>query len=217
MELLISGFLLSLSLCLDIGIVNIAIIKTGIEKGFKQSFIIGLGSTVGDMVYAVSSVIGITLILQFIYIRWAIWILGTLVLIYLCWQTIIHIFKPIDTSKNEAEIQQDKKTGQYFLNGLGLALSSPSAIIWFATVGGSVLATQNHGNKCSLLMFLFGFFAASVIWSVFLAYISFKGGQMMKDKIKKIFSIISALIFLLLAVYVFWDGFNSLINSTLRD
>jgi L-lysine exporter family protein LysE/ArgO len=42
MELFISGFLLSLSLCLDLGIVNVAIIKTGIEKGFLPSLHIGL-------------------------------------------------------------------------------------------------------------------------------------------------------------------------------
>jgi len=58
MELFISGFLLSLSLCLDLGIVNVAIIKTGVEKGFLPSLNIGLGSTVGDIVYATLSTLG---------------------------------------------------------------------------------------------------------------------------------------------------------------
>jgi L-lysine exporter family protein LysE/ArgO len=47
---------------MDIGIVNVAIIKTGIERGFSQSLHIGLRSSFGDLIYATLSLLGITLI-----------------------------------------------------------------------------------------------------------------------------------------------------------
>jgi L-lysine exporter family protein LysE/ArgO len=41
----IKGFLFSLALCLDMGVVNIAIMKTGMDRGFAASFRIGFGSS----------------------------------------------------------------------------------------------------------------------------------------------------------------------------
>jgi len=210
MELFISGFLLSLSLCLDLGIVNVAIIKTGIEKGFLPSLNIGLGSTIGDIIYATLSVLGITLILKFLWVKWILWIGGTIILIYFCGQMIAQIFKPSDYAKKE--LSQFTGNRHYFLNGLLLALSSPTAILWFASIGGSVMAAQTFRNRFELIYFFGGFSCSSLVWSIMLAFISYHGGQLMKSQIKKIFSILSAMIFLTLAVYVFCDGYRKLIK-----
>jgi L-lysine exporter family protein LysE/ArgO len=213
MELFISGFLLSLSLCLDLGIVNVAIIKTGIEKGFLPSLHIGLGSTVGDIIYATLSVLGITLILKFLWIKWVLWIGGTLVLVYFCGRMAVHIFKTDEKAKNDITPLNDLQTSKtFFYNGLLLALSSPTAILWFATIGGSVFATQTFHQKFELIYFFGGFTSSSLVWSIMLAYVSFKGGQLMKNNIKRLFSILSAVIFLILAIYVFWDGYQKLIK-----
>jgi L-lysine exporter family protein LysE/ArgO len=213
MELCLSGFILCLSLCLDLGIVNVAIIKTGIEKGFKQSLTVGLGSTFGDMIYAILSLFGITLILKVLFVRWILWIFGTMVLLYLCFKMISQLFNPLDkfNGENDCLVEKDNKSN-YFWNGFGLALSSPSVILWYATIGGSVIASQKISGHYDMILFLVGFFTASLIWSFFLSYVSYKGGQLMKNQIKKIFSVISAIIFLFLAVYVFIDGYKALIK-----
>jgi L-lysine exporter family protein LysE/ArgO len=213
MELFISGFLLSLSLCLDLGIVNVAIIKTGVEKGFFPSLNIGLGSTVGDIVYATLSTLGLALILKFLWIRWALWIGGTLVLMYFCGKMALHIFKHDDNvTQDIGQFRGLNSSKAYFMNGLVLALSSPTAILWFATIGGSVMAAKSFHHKFELLYFFGGFSFSSLLWGIMLAFVSYKGGQLMKDKIKRIFSILSALIFLILAVYVFLDGYQKLIK-----
>ncbi len=213
MELFISGFLLSLSLCLDLGIVNVAIIKTGIEKGFLPSLHVGLGSTIGDIIYATLSVLGVTLILKFLWIKWMLWIGGTLVLIFFCGKMIVHLFKADKKTENDVSPLNDLRTSKaFFYNGLLLALSSPTAILWFATIGGSVIAAQSFHQKFELIYFFGGFSSSSLIWSIMLAYVSFKGGQLMKNNIKRLFSILSAVIFLILAIYVFLDGYQKLIR-----
>jgi L-lysine exporter family protein LysE/ArgO len=213
MELFISGFLLSFSLCLDLGIVNVAIIKTGIEKGFIQSFNVGLGSTFGDLVYAIFSLFGISLILKFLIVRWILWIAGTLILLYFCYNMIVQIYKPlVYANSNVSRIVKNNSNIKFFVNGFGLALSSPTAILWFATIGGSMIAAQRLEKNYKIIFFLSGFFTASLVWSIVLSYISFKGGQLMKSRIKKIFSVLSALIFLILAIYVFLDGYKTLIK-----
>jgi L-lysine exporter family protein LysE/ArgO len=213
MEIFIAGVLLSLSLCLDLGIVNVAIIRTGIDKGFGKSFMVGLGSSFGDIFYAILSVIGVPLIFKYAFIRWTFWIGGTLILLYFCYTMIVQIFKPVAYSDEELEKVDKLRTSRnYFYDGLILALLSPTSILWFVSIGGSVIAAQGLTKHFDTLKFLSGFFIASITWSFALAFISYKGGQLMKDKIKRIFSIISALIFLALAIYVFVDGYRTLIK-----
>lgn len=212
MKLFISGFLLSMSLCLDLGIVNIAIIKTGMEKGFAKSLNLGLGSTFGDIAYAILSVFGVTLILKFLIIRWFLWLAGTVMLLYLCFGMIMQTFKPLLVKENSiANFEKADTNLKLLFKGFLLALSSPSAIIWFATIGGSVIATQNLGSRFDFIIFLGGFIAASLSWSVILAYISYKSGQLLQTHIKRIFSVLSAIIFLILAFYIFINGYKTLI------
>ncbi|MEK3913223.1 LysE family transporter [Paenibacillus sp. FSL H7-0331] len=51
----------SLSLCFDLGMVNIAIMKTRMEREFKHSFMIGFGAFFGDLFYLSLALIGVSL------------------------------------------------------------------------------------------------------------------------------------------------------------
>lgn len=74
MALYISGFLIGMSLVLELETGNLGLIRTGLTKGFYPAFIFSLGCAVGDMVYAVLSVLGIAFLLQsstiFQFILW---------------------------------------------------------------------------------------------------------------------------------------------------
>ena len=65
-----SGFLLSLSLCLDIGVANIAMITLAMQRGYFQGFALGLGTCVGDLIYAVLALAGLTVLLRDDTGRW---------------------------------------------------------------------------------------------------------------------------------------------------
>ncbi len=209
MDLFLSGALLSLSLCLDLGIVNVAMMKAGVERGVMPAFMIGLGSGVGDLVYATLSLIGISLILQFAIVRWVLWIGGTIVLLVLTVMMIRHAFGPQAIANGNAIIGE-KSAFAYVVVGISLALSSPSAILWFATVGGSVIASTAIPSKFSLLSFFGGFFAASLVWSIGLAYACHRAGQLLGPQLKRIFNILSAAVFLFFAVKVFLNGYQTL-------
>ncbi len=211
MEFFNLGFVLAISLCLDLGIVNLAIIKTAVEKSFRPALNIGLGSTLGDLIYAAMALYGISLILNITPIRWMLWMGGTLVLLYLCYKTCSQTFVKIHSSANQDFNIEDKTTEHYFLYGTGLALASPTAIIWFMTVGGGLIAAQSVHSRSAVMLFLCGFGLASVIWSFFLAFVSYKGGRLMGPRFRQIFSLISAAIFLILAVLIFINGYKTLL------
>lgn len=206
MSLFISGFLLSLSLCLDLGIVNVSIIRNGVEKGFYPAFMIGLGSCFGDLLYAFISLAGISFILNFLFVRYTLWIGGTIVLLYFAYNMAKH------TIKNSLHATESKeiKSGRYFWNGIALALSSPTSILWFATVGGSIIASNHYQDKFALAFFFSGFFMAGLIWSMSISLISSHGGKLGKTFSQTV-SIISAILFLYFAVDIFLKGYKEFV------
>lgn len=83
LPLLSDGFFLSLSLCLDIGIANVAIISLTLSHGFKPGMMLGLGTCFGDLIYAALALAGMAALLQFDTVRWVVWIGGSIVLLFL--------------------------------------------------------------------------------------------------------------------------------------
>jgi L-lysine exporter family protein LysE/ArgO len=207
-----TGFLLCISLCMDLGIVNIAILRAGVDRGFLPSFMIGVGSSFGDLTYAVLSVMGVSYVLnQFAVLRWVLWIGGTLILLYMTSQMFRASLRPKDIQTND-EKQATRRWYQDASWGFGLALSSPSVILWFAMVGGSLVASQGDRIKGALTPFLLGFFCASIAWSLLMALISSEGGKRMGARLQRGFSILSAFLFLYFAIQVFYNGYVEFIH-----
>lgn len=210
-HLFITGFLLCLSLCMDLGIVNVAMIRTGVERGFLPSFMMGLGSTLGDLIYAALTAFGIGYLIQIIWIRWIIWIGGTLVLLYFCAKIIFQLIKTNAPQAFGQENGAQLKGKRYFYDGMILALSSPTSILWYATAGGSIIASKSLEGPQDILIFLGGFECASVTWSLLIAWMSHKSRRFFNERTKKIFLIASAALFIFLALSVFINGYDSLI------
>jgi L-lysine exporter family protein LysE/ArgO len=213
LELFISGFLLSLSLCLDIGIVNVALINTAIRAGRQPAFMLGLGSCFGDLFYAVLSVLGIGLLLDYLAVRWLLWLGGGAVLLYLSWnaaRSALHASSPAEILP-AALRQRDADLRQQFWRGLALALASPSAILWFAAVGGSVIARSGAATPLDLAALLGGFFCAGMAWSGFIAALAAHGGHIIGSRLRQYCYSVSALLFLYFAVRVIWDGYRQLL------
>jgi L-lysine exporter family protein LysE/ArgO len=71
-----NGFLLSLSLYLNIGIANIAMITLAMQRGYFHGFWLGMGTCVGDLAYALLALAGMAVLLQYEVVRWVLWIGG---------------------------------------------------------------------------------------------------------------------------------------------
>jgi L-lysine exporter family protein LysE/ArgO len=210
MEMFAAGFLLSLSLCLDLGIVNVAAMRAGVQDGVRASFALGLGSCCGDLVYAGLALAGVTALLELAAIRWALWIGGTTVLLWLAVNALRDALHPTLPGDDDARRRATPRTTHdYFRYGLMLALSSPSALLWFATIGGAVIATTAAGSRAAAGAFFAGFFASGLAWSVFVAVVSSHGRRFGARFIRG-FAVASAVLFAGLAVKVFVDGYAAL-------
>jgi len=211
------GFLYSLSLCMDLGLVNIAILKMGMERGFRSSFAIGLGSGIGDLIYLSLALAGLAVVFEYRAVSWILWLLGTPILLWLAWRMLRESMRAhkvrIDDEMSSAIDRTVGKRSEWklFAAGIGLALSSPSLILAFAATSGAIVADVNVRDSQVWLPFIIGFFVAGLLWSVAMAWISSRSGKLLGAKVVRVLSFISAGIFLYFAWHVFYHGLQTLV------
>ena len=205
----VEGFLLSLSLCADLGVVNVALIRLGIARGMRAAMCLGMGSCAGDMLYAVGSLSLVTLMAAHREVRLVLWIGGSGVLLWLAARMLRETLTPRELSL-PPEAPAPLRPMREFSRGAVLALSSPSAILWFAAVGGSVIAAHAAGRS-ALLPFLAGFFVAGSLWTLLVAALTGLAHQRLNTRLVRALSLISALLFAYFAVGVFLRGYREFI------
>jgi L-lysine exporter family protein LysE/ArgO len=205
-----SGFLLSLSLCLDIGVANIAMITLAMQRGYLQGFWLGLGTCFGDLFYAIVALAGMAVLLQYEWVRWGLWVGGSVLLIGFTVKMVMSALTPHSglASANEA----DNRSGlREFSRGVFLALSSPTAILWFAAVGGTLISRAGGQGGISTGFFLTGFFSAGVAWCAFICFAASHGGRLLGNRLLRYSYWLSAVIFCYFALYVIGSGYQEFI------
>ncbi|MFS2225887.1 LysE family translocator [Pantoea sp. B65] len=205
-----NGFLLSLSLCLDIGIANIAMITLAMQRGYLHGFWLGIGTCVGDLIYALLALSGMTILLQFTAVRWVLWIGGGAMLLWFAAKMALAAYRQVSALPAE-EKHQLRPLLTEFRRGVLLAMSSPTAILWFATVGGALISRIGQSSAAASSWFLSGFFLAGVFWTCVLCLVGSFGGKLLGARLLKYSSIASAAIFSYFAVYVILSGYREFI------
>ncbi|KYQ98661.1 lysine transporter LysE [Serratia plymuthica] len=205
-----NGFLLSLSLCLDIGIANIAMITLAMQRGYFHGFWLGIGTCVGDLIYAVLALAGMAVLLQYQGVRWVLWIGGSMMLLWFAYKMLRAAFARA-TELAVAEPETPRSVPRNFLRGVVLAMSSPTAILWFAAVGGALISRMGQGGPVATSWFLSGFFIAGVVWTAVLCSVGSLGGKMLGARLLKYSYFASAVIFGYFALYVVVSGYREFI------
>jgi L-lysine exporter family protein LysE/ArgO len=214
LSLLSDGFFLSLSLCLDIGLVNVAIISMVLSHGFKPGLILGLGSCFGDLFYAALALAGMTALLQFPAVQWIVWIGGAIVLLFLTWKMAREALYPASAPPVEGEADKSLPRQSHlksFMRGCLLAVSSPSAILWFAAVGGALIAKAGATSPVSASVFLIGFFCGGLGWTIFICTLASHGRKRAGTQLLRACHVMSAVLFAYFAYSVIVNGYRELI------
>lgn len=207
----LKGFLFSLALCLDLGVVNLAIMKTGLDRGFAPSFRIGFGSCFGDAFYMLLALLGWTAVFHYLAVQWVLWTGGTLVLLWLTRNMIRDTIRPKKMTADAQAIHNRSAWGDIAI-GAGLAISSPTLILSFVAISGPVVADLDIQQARVIIAFVAGFVLAGILWSAMIAWLGSRAGRLGTSTMR-VLSLLSAVLFLAFAVNLFWDGLNSLLLS----
>jgi L-lysine exporter family protein LysE/ArgO len=212
LEVFFAGFLLSLSLCMDLGVVNVALIRIGLTRGMRRALYFGLGSCIGDMIYALASLSLVNLLLAHKAVRLVLWIGGSAVLAWLTVRMLRESRRtPAAPAMAPADVDpQTPALAREFGRGIMLALSSPTAILWFAAVGGSVIAAH-AADRAALWPFFAGFFAAGVLWTIAIAALTGYAHRRLSANFTRALALLSAGLFAYFALVVFVSGYKEFV------
>jgi L-lysine exporter family protein LysE/ArgO len=219
LPMLSDGFFLSLSLCLDIGLVNVAIISLTLSHGFRPGFWLGLGSCLGDLIYAALALAGMAALLQFAAVRWVVWIGGAAILLMLTAKMAREALFPASAPPVEGEadaLAPRPAPARGFARGVLLAISSPSAILWFAAVGGALIAKAGATTLATAALFLGGFFAGGLAWTVFICALASHGRKRAGTTLLRACHLVSALLFAYFSYSVIVHGYRDLLAPHAR-
>jgi L-lysine exporter family protein LysE/ArgO len=183
---------------------------SAMQRGYWSGFWLGMGSCIGDLIYAILALAGMTALLQFAAVKWGMWLGGTIVLAVLAVKTAISAFHSVST-----EPRRHPEFGgthfQQLLKGILLALSSPSAIVWFAAVGGALIAQAGAHGWEATTRFLAGFVVAGALWTCAACSVARLGGKAFGARALSFCYFASAVLFAFFACQVVCSGYRSLI------
>jgi len=207
-ELFLLGAALAFSINIELGVVNVMIVRTAIDRGAWPAFLIGLGSCIGDLIWACAGALGVSVLLAWPPAAWILWLGGSAAL---CWFAAAALRDAVrgGSIDESSPLRRANGIGAIAL-GLGVALSSPTLILWTATVGGSVVASQAE-DLAGFVPFISGFGAAAVAHSAVLAGVVGATRRFTGPRTIRAVSLISALMFAGFAIGIFIDGAKRLV------
>ncbi|RLT47852.1 MAG: hypothetical protein DWI65_04740 [Candidatus Limnocylindrus sp. ZSMar2m-chloro-G89] len=208
MELFLLGAALAFSINIEVGVVNVMIVRTAIDRGAWPAFLIGLGSCIGDLIWACAGALGVSVLLAWPPAAWILWLGGSGAL---CWFAAAALRDATRGGSIDESSPLRRANGIRAIGlGLGIALSSPTLILWTATVGGSVLASQ-AADLAGFVPFISGFGAAAVAHSAILSGIVGATRRFTGPRTVRAVSLVSALMFAAFAIGIFMDGARRLL------
>lgn len=208
MSIFISYIFLGLSLAAPIGPINAAQLDRGLKSGFFHAWLIGLGSTLTDILYMSIVYFGMVHFIEVPFVRAFLWSFGFFVLVYTGIESIISAIK-LETNSRESHDSYLKT----FLTGFFMALFNPITILFWLGIYGSILAkTASSFDTYHLILYSCAIIIGLLLWDITMAAIASSFRKVLTNGLLKTISIISGLTlfgfgvyFGLQAIYLFFS------------
>ncbi|MFC7062107.1 LysE family transporter [Halobacillus seohaensis] len=197
MAVFLSYVFLGLSLAAPIGPINAAQIDQGIKNGFFHSWLIGLGSVTGEILYILAVFFGVIHFLEIPFMQTFLWSFGAFVLLYTGFESI--------TSSQKLEVNQSRQKDplkKTFATGFLISVTNPLSILFWLGIYGSVLAnTITRYDHFHLVLYGAAIILGLMLWDVTMALISSGFRKFLTTRTLKRISIFSGLFMFGFAAY----------------
>lgn len=166
MQLIGMGFVMGIAFAAPPGALTVEAVRRGLTgSGFRPALLVGLGSLIGDGVYALLALAGLAALMDRPLLRVGVGTAGTVVLLYLAWETIRQArigSPPLDGGT--------ARGGSAFVSGIAISLTNPFAVVFWLSLGGTIAALVGPGAATSTLaLFFTSFLLGSLLWAFVLA------------------------------------------------
>jgi threonine/homoserine/homoserine lactone efflux protein len=154
----LEGLGFGLILQISVGPVCLAVLHKGLTYGFIHAFAMVWGAALVDALYILLSVLGVSALLQIGSARVAIGLAGALLLLYF---GLRYLRAPAATAQVE---HRDESPLQSFAFGVGLTLTNPLTILFWAGVLGAMMSTHTFNQAGGVFLFSAGCITATLLF-----------------------------------------------------
>ena len=176
LSIAITGAFIAISFSAPPGPIAIETIRRGLRGGFYPALKVQLGSIIGDMTWCAVALLGLAPLVQVMWIRLGLAVLGVAVLIVLGAMSLRDAFRR-EVSQVITTEAASPKSGA-FKSGLMISLANPMAVGYWIGIGGALIATGVAGTTpAETASFIGGFLAATFLWAFFMAVVVRWGKQ----------------------------------------
>jgi L-lysine exporter family protein LysE/ArgO len=208
MNILISHFLLGLSLAAPIGPVNAAQLDRGIRNGFMHAWLVGIGALLADGVFMLLVYFGVIHFLNIPFMQTFLWLFGFFVLTYIGVESLISSGK-LDSQTRSSNESPLKSLSAGFL----MSISNPLSILFWLGIYGSVLADMiAKYNARDVLIYSTTIMAGIMLWDIFMALVASVFRRLLTDRLLALISVISGLSLIGFGLYFGLEAYRALIR-----
>jgi threonine/homoserine/homoserine lactone efflux protein len=154
----VQGLGFGLILQISVGPVCVAVLHKGVTQGFRHAFSMVWGAALVDAFYILLSVVGVSALLKIGPAQAIVGAAGALLLAYF---GIRYVLAP--AAKSGVEHSGDSLF-KSFTFGVGLTLTNPLTILFWAGVLGAIMSTHTFGQTWGVAYFAAGCVAATLLF-----------------------------------------------------
>ncbi len=201
---LLEAFVISLSGVMAPGPMTAITIGKG-NKSPHAGIMVALGHGIIEFPLMLAIFFGFGFLFKFNFVKPSIAFVGGLLLLYMS----INMFQDIKI-KNEA-INDDKHSS--LSAGILLSAGNPYFLIWWATVGATIILRSTEFGITGLLLFTIVHWSCDLIWLYFLSALSFNGGKFFGKSFQKVSFMLCAVLLLFFSGKFILDAIITFLKS----
>ncbi len=158
-SLIITAIGLGIAYAAAPGAVNTEAIRRGAAHGARATLLVETGSLIGDSLWALLALTGVTLFAHSLAVQLVLGIAGGCFLLRMAWLALYDAF----SHRNASTIASASTRGN-FATGVVFGVVNPFGLAFWSGLGSSVVASGATGVQFAL--FFVGFFLGAVLWSL---------------------------------------------------
>ena len=173
-----SAFVMAIAFAMQPGVVGFEALRRGVYYGWRAALYVELGSLVGDGVWAVIALAGVSILFQNPLITLLLGIFGCGLLLRFAWEAW-------RASRADVDIAAaGSRQSSHFAAGAMLSLSNPQNITAWLGMSGTIIGLGFlNPQPIHLLVFFVGFMTAQVCWCFFFATVVAYGRRLLNQRV----------------------------------
>ena len=218
LQIMLYSFIIAFTGAITPGPVLTIVIKETPQRGWTTGPLVVVGHSILELILIIGLVLGLDVILETPVAQLIICLIGGIILCILAALMLIDVLiKKISITRELA--QPSKTIKQKFVpifDGIITSLSSPFWILWWATIGVSLIFTELpplavvpiEFGLLGLLVFYIGHILADFVWYTFISVMVASGKKWINDKMYRIILICCAAFLIYLGISFILRGLN---------